>query len=628
MTKYSPELDSLRAISVIAVIIYHAKIYLLGHLFFPGGYYGVDIFFVISGYLITSKIFEDLKYRQFSFKNFYLKRARRILPALFFVLIISFILSWFSLMPTQFSDYAKSVLYTLGFISNYFFYFSGLEYGAVAGLLKPILHTWSLGIEEQFYIIFPFFFLIIYKFFKQHIFSIFILIFLFSFIFALYFSNKNEILNFFLLPSRIWELLTGSIVFFIKIKNKIHISNIFSNFSTLIGLVLILLSFSLIYDVQPTPNIKTLIPLGGVIIIILFYKKEGFLNILFVNKLSLWIGLTSYSLYLLHYPIFAYVRSLRLATNIGEFTIVALIIFSLSSLSYLFIEKPFRNSKLISDKFFLNLIIFFVIIISAFSLITINKKGFEKRFPSTDTFSLDNQKYLREVNNLTYTLGIPKFSDNKKINVLIIGDSHGRGTFNALKLNEEIFIDFEFSILDTEVDCLTTIKLNFRICDAYMTKLQKSIFMESNIVVLSSSYSNLDLENIDISIKNLIHYDKQVILTSHKPGFYFNNNKSLLDEFFIKNKKLPDGANLYNLKKEYFKSLDKRSQNINSRLEKIAKKYELKYLNFTDLVCNPKDRTCDFMTSNGQKLNFDQFHYTIQGAKFLGKRIYDLNWFK
>jgi len=626
--KYRPEIDALRAIAVIAVIIYHAKIYFLGHLLFAGGYYGVDIFFVISGYLITSKIFNDLKIKKFSFKSFYLKRARRILPALFFTILISFVFSWFSLMPTQFFDFAKSSLFTIGFISNYYFYFSGLEYGAVIGLLKPILHTWSLGIEEQFYIIFPFFFFIFYKYFKQFIFPIFIFIFLFSFIFTLYFSNTNSILNFFLLPSRIWELLVGSIIFFIKVKNRLHVSKILSNFLIFIGLILILLSFIVIYDFQPTPNIKTLIPLIGTTIIILFYKKEGFLNILLVNKFTLWIGLISYSLYLLHYPIFAFVRSLRLVTKINEFSIVALLIFILSSLSYLFIEKPFRNSKLISDKFFLNIICFFAILIFVFSFITINKNGFEKRFPSTDTFSLDYQKYLREVNHLKYKLGVPKFINKEKLNILVIGDSHGRGTFNALKLNEDIFNGFEFSILDTEIACLKTIKINFKICNNYMTKLQKNVFLKSDIIILSSSYSDLDLESINISIKNLIYYDKKIIIASNMPGFYFENYQSLVDQFFIKNNKLPEGINLYKLKKEYFKSMDKRSKKINSKLETIAKNNKLTYLNLAELVCDFEEKICDFITFDGQKINFDDFHYSVGGAKYIGKRIYELDWLK
>ena len=117
--KYRPEIDSLRAISVLGVIVYHSKIYFFGELFFQGGYFGVDIFFVISGYLITSIIYEDLNKNKFSLKKFYIKRCRRIFPALIFTILISLLLSWYSVMPVSFVEYAKSIIYSLIFVSNY-----------------------------------------------------------------------------------------------------------------------------------------------------------------------------------------------------------------------------------------------------------------------------------------------------------------------------------------------------------------------------------------------------------------------------------------------------------------------------------------------------------------------------
>ena len=624
---YRPEIDSLRALSVVAVIIYHAKIYFFGHLFFPGGYYGVDIFFVISGYLITSKIFNDLKNKNFSFTSFYLRRARRILPALFLTLLISFVLSWFSLMPTQFVDFAKSVLFTLSFLSNYFFYITGLEYGAVSGLLKPILHTWSLGIEEQFYIIFPLFFFLIFRYLKNFLLSVIIIFFLGSLFFAIIFSNIDPILNFFLLFSRIWELLIGSIIYFIKTKINLEVSRNISNTLTLIAINLIFFSFLFFYDSHPTPNLKTLIPLLGASLIIFFYKKEGFLNKLFINKFAIGIGLISYSLYLFHYPIFAFVRSLRLATGIFEFSIVAFITFALSILSYFFIEKPFRNPRLINDRTFLKILSLFFLVILSISVLVIKKDGFKDRFPGTDNFSLDYQNYLREVSILKYEIGVPKFKDELKKNILIVGDSHGRDTFNAFKLNENLFDNYEFSIIHTEIKCLNTIKNNFKICNRYMTNLQKKIFLAADVIILSSSYSEEDLSKIDTTIKNLISFNKIIIIFSNKPGFYFENYQTYVDQFFIKEKKLPEGSDLIDMKKKYFNSIDDKSKRNNIILKKISKKYDLKFFETSELICDYKDRVCEFITPDKQKILFDDFHYSVDGARYIGKKIFNLGWF-
>ena len=143
---YRPEIDGLRAIAVIAVILYHSQINIFGHKSFKGGFIGVDIFFVISGYLISSIIFKELFLKgSFSFKNFYERRIRRILPALLFVMLASLPFAWLYMRPTIFIDFSKSILYSIGFSSNFYFWYSGGRYGAESELLKPFLHTWSLS---------------------------------------------------------------------------------------------------------------------------------------------------------------------------------------------------------------------------------------------------------------------------------------------------------------------------------------------------------------------------------------------------------------------------------------------------------------------------------------------------
>jgi peptidoglycan/LPS O-acetylase OafA/YrhL len=164
---YRPEIDGLRAIAVGAVILYHAQVSILGYQPFQGGFIGVDIFFVISGYLITSIILKELiTTGSFSFKYFYERRIRRILPALLFVMLVSLPFAWMYLIPSSFIDFSKSILYSLGLSSNFYFHYSGQQYGAIDGLFKPFLHTWSLSVEEQFYILFPVILLIIFKYFR------------------------------------------------------------------------------------------------------------------------------------------------------------------------------------------------------------------------------------------------------------------------------------------------------------------------------------------------------------------------------------------------------------------------------------------------------------------------------
>ena len=217
--KYRPEIDSLRAFAVLAVVIYHAKFNFFGNILLPGGYLGVDVFFVISGYLITSLILKELiNTDSFSFKSFYIKRVRRILPVLLLVIFVSIPFSWIYLFPSDLVSFSKSILYSLGFSSNFYFHFSGLDYGSPEGLQKPFLHTWSLSIEEQFYIIFPICLFLIFKYSRKNVFLFFIICFVVSLILANWGSKNYISANFYFLYSRIWELILGSCVAYYEIK--------------------------------------------------------------------------------------------------------------------------------------------------------------------------------------------------------------------------------------------------------------------------------------------------------------------------------------------------------------------------------------------------------------------------
>ena len=183
--KYRPEIDGLRAISVIAVLIYHSDLTIFGKYFFNGGFIGVDIFFLISGYLIGSIIINELDSSgKFSYSKFLLRRIRRILPALFFIILVSLTFAYLYILPNNFIDLSKSILSSVLFSSNYYFSYTGEVYDAVDSKYLPFLHTWSLSVEEQFYIIFPILFVLIFKFQKENFSKILFFILLLSFLFA------------------------------------------------------------------------------------------------------------------------------------------------------------------------------------------------------------------------------------------------------------------------------------------------------------------------------------------------------------------------------------------------------------------------------------------------------------
>src|SRR6056300_619926 len=217
---YRPEIDGLRAIAVGAIILYHAQITILGHQLLPGGFIGVDIFFVISGYLITSIILKELlTIGSFSFKHFYERRVRRILPALLFVMLVSLPFAWMYLIPSSFIDFSKSILYSLGFSSNFYFWSSGEQYGATSGLLKPFLHTWSLSVEEQYYILFPVVLIFTFKYFRKHLVHILVLGLIISLGLAEWTSRNYPSASFYFLHTRMWELLAGSTLAYFEITN-------------------------------------------------------------------------------------------------------------------------------------------------------------------------------------------------------------------------------------------------------------------------------------------------------------------------------------------------------------------------------------------------------------------------
>lgn len=343
--RYRPEIDGLRAVAVIAVMFFHA-----GFECFSGGFAGVDIFFVISGYLIGSLIYQQLIDKQFKLVTFYERRCRRILPALFLVMIVTTPFASVLLPPDDLKNFAQSLVAVTTFSSNVLFWLES-GYFDTASELKPMLHTWSLAIEEQFYLLFPLFMIAIWRVRSHLVVTLFVLICL-SLSIAQIHSVSSPSSVFFLLPFRAWELLLGVLTGIIMHNNNVQRIHIYlCQCLSLVGMCSIIASFILLTSRTPFPGLYALPPTVGTVLVIAFTTPKTFIYRFLTLKPMLFMGLISYSTYLWHQPIFALVRSYSLSPP-SPFTFLMLIAVSscLAAISWKFLEQPFRNNARISRR--------------------------------------------------------------------------------------------------------------------------------------------------------------------------------------------------------------------------------------------------------------------------------------
>ncbi len=333
--QYRPEIDGLRAIAVVPVILFHA-----GFTAFAGGFAGVDVFFVISGYLITGILIADLEQDRFSLARFYERRARRILPALFVVLLACLPFAWLWMLPSQMDDFAQGLMAVVLFCSNILFWRQD-GYFAPSAEINPLLHTWSLAVEEQYYLLFPLLLRLLWPFGRTRVFQSVAVIAMASLILAEWGWRHWPGANFYLAPGRAWELLSGSLCAFLTVGRTARSSNVLSA----TGLALIGVSFLGYDEGTPFPSLWTLAPVTGTALIILYGGTGTWVGRLLSLRPLVGIGLVSYSAYLWHQPLFAFAR-LRSLTEPGAPVMAALATAALilAWATWRWVERPFRNS--------------------------------------------------------------------------------------------------------------------------------------------------------------------------------------------------------------------------------------------------------------------------------------------
>lgn len=382
--QYRREIDGLRTLAVIPVILFHA-----GFETFSGGYVGVDIFFVISGYLITSIILNEKEKNIFSLVRFYERRARRILPALFFVLIVSLPFAWCLLLPTDMETFAKGLISVSTYSSNILFW-RETGYWGTTNELNPLLHTWSLAVEEQYYILFPLFLMLMWRFRKRTILVSFFAIAISSLALSEWAAFNKPSANFFILPTRGWELAIGANIAFILFyrpfsANRILEHKFTSESAGIAGLIAIAFSIHCYDSRTPFPGLLALAPTLGTALIITFSNSTTFVGRLLSHRLLVGLGLISYSAYLWHQPLFAFSRHHSLAEpNELQILALTLLTFPLAFLSWKYIEFPFRSRDTFSRKSIFGISIFFTAFFILLGIAGINTHGFENRAASSN----------------------------------------------------------------------------------------------------------------------------------------------------------------------------------------------------------------------------------------------------
>ena len=519
--KYRAEIDGLRALAVLPVILFHA-----GFEWFSGGFVGVDVFFVISGYLITTIIISEMAEDRFSVINFYKRRARRILPALFFVMAVCLPFAWLLLVPNELKDFGQSIVSVSIFSSNILFWIEAGYFDAAAEL-KPLLHTWSLAVEEQYYLLFPIFLMLTWRLGVKWIIFLLSIVFFSSLGLAEWASNQitqPKIISaaYFLLPTRGWELLVGVFVAFYLKSNTFFNSKMFNQMMSLIGIIMILYSVIAFDKNTPFPSLYTLVPVIGTALLILCSVQKTLVYNFLTLKPIVGLGLISYSAYLWHQPLFAFMRSSVLG-DLSELILISLCAVSimLAWFSYRFIETPFRDRSVTPSNIMVTTLIGGTIAFTSLGLLLHFGNGFDSRLNYGENIITIEKSPKRDE---CHTVETPCEFFEGTHKFATFGDSHVVELSYALA---EHMQPYGYSVQQNSyTSCRPNIRKEEPYCFDWTAKAIERIINDKDIEVVLVSYSlasvkpeklEIVLEDLRVIIKKFSENEKKVYFLSQPP---------------------------------------------------------------------------------------------------------------
>lgn len=574
---YRTDIDGLRAIAVVSVILFH-----LGYL--PNGYLGVDVFFVISGYLITGIVYREVAEDRFSVVKFYERRLRRIVPLVLFTTLVAFILGLIFMLPDDLENLCQSVFASNFSANNILMKITSADYWAIKNDYKPLMHTWSLGIEEQFYLLYPIVFSLLAGDRKKIILPTIIFLTILSL--TLFLMSDDSSSKFYFLQYRFFELSTGGICAIYFDKDYALKPKKGSHYILLVFLFMLifLLYFNPIYSNDVKVLTTTILTAFVLVLGRLSFGGNTLYGVLMSNSVFVGIGKISFSLYMWHQVVFAFSRYFLVEKiSFGYALVLVLIVVALSITTYFFIETPFRNRNLIGTKPLLIVVSFLFLIITSASLYVYMIGGIIRDVPE---LGLDSSSRSSQFNffssqcniNIQYNENIraldKPFSDSGRIKILVLGDSFGRDVANILlesSFNDTIELRYSDLVLKSKDLGERIVKADF-------------IFFGSNYPTpeLVSKF-NIDMHKVyivgtkDFGNSNGIHYNRKIedysIYRTYTKVGVLDLNRSFKD------------------------------------------KWGDKYIDLMDLIADSDGKVLVF-TPDGKFISQDTLHFTKYGARF------------
>ena len=610
LTKFNYNINGSRALAVLLVFIFH-----LNSDYITGGYIGVDIFFVISGYVISQSLLDIYRNKKNFFvtsKIFFKKRILRILPAIIILSTLSLFIFNFIFIEKHYLSFLNSVIPTNIFISNFFFWNESGYFG-LENSFKPLLHTWSLSVEIQVYLVLP---LLLFFLFKKRYLSFYFLVLLATFL-SIFMGEIfiNRPFVYFFPFFRVHEFLFGTLIFYyLNYISKKKINYLYSY----IGIIVIIFSSIYLNEYSQFPGINSLLPLIGISLIIISEDKK---NIILNNNFTQFLGNISYSFYLYHWPVIVAFKYIFLKTffNLSDVIIIFALTSFLSFISYRFIELNFKYLK--SNKIFNSLLIIVFLLTISYSLNLQKKNSIESKENDFFTSEIEiRNSFLNKVKNN---------NKSQKKKLYIIGDSHAQDIFITLSHDTEILKKYSKIYIHLNDNCLRYVQKkswliiieNFitelvgiskkNVCDMQVKRfLEISKHINHSDILISNRWSINTVNHIEKAFNNLLINKNNLILTSRRPLFF--DIPSLLE--------IKDTLNYLEFNKLAYELRDRKINKINDLIQNKVTFNKLKYLDIENLICEKSNSKCDVMNEDSL-LFIDKDHFSMTGSKFFSNKI-------